>query len=338
MSFEVDFPVWAEPVPQPEAPPADDHRVEDLVNRFIAGKQEALFDAPDAYYRTTGSDAVGGAPAVIDRLNGLRDATLEQARDGGERAALGPRLDLHIDDARSGIDRYVARRQEEVTRQTIAERQRLIQRAAEREHDNDDKIDGLAEAHASAAQELARMNGEPEVPAMAAARSAIWRTAIDRHLEAGDAPQGIGLFDKVSDRLTPADRLSLDAPLQAAGLSRKADEWLERESPGSDQPLTERLAKDPNLSPLEKALVRVKLDVRDSLPETRRRRARQGRHGASPGRAGAGASDVRTSHCRKAAFGDRRLARRGTTRSQGDPAATSRGFRQRPFHRRNHSL
>jgi len=29
--------------------PVDDHRVEGLVNGFIAGKQDALFDAPDAY-------------------------------------------------------------------------------------------------------------------------------------------------------------------------------------------------------------------------------------------------------------------------------------------------
>ena len=27
--------------------PVDDHRVEGLVNGFIAGKQDALFDAPD---------------------------------------------------------------------------------------------------------------------------------------------------------------------------------------------------------------------------------------------------------------------------------------------------
>ncbi len=32
------------------------HRAEGLVNRFIAGKQEALFTAPDAYYRQQGGD------------------------------------------------------------------------------------------------------------------------------------------------------------------------------------------------------------------------------------------------------------------------------------------
>jgi hypothetical protein len=308
MSVEFEIPDWMiTPAPPPTEPAeVDPHRVEALVNRFIAAKQDALFNAPDAFYRHEGAGALHRLPFIKDRLIGLKDRLIAEPlpyypqsipndeltaepmpdRSGpwdrasvedlvlpltdSERAMLGTRLDAHIAEAMDGIDRHVAAQRDVFNRRTIGERQAFIRRAAELEHDNDDKIDGLAEAHASAAQELARMNGEPEAPAMAVARSAIWRTAIDRHLEAGNAPQGISLFDKVSDRLTPADRLSLDAPLQAAGLSRKADQWLERESPGPDQPLTERLAKDPNLSPLEKALVRVKLDVRDSLPETRR--------------------------------------------------------------------
>src|SRR6185437_2558238 len=88
-------------------------------------------------------------------------------------------------------------------RQTLAERQRLIQRAATLEHDNDDKLAGLAEAHASAAQELARMNGEPEAAAMDAARSAIWRTAIDQRLANDNGPQAITLFDQVKASSRP---------------------------------------------------------------------------------------------------------------------------------------
>jgi hypothetical protein len=167
MSLEFDFPAeWSTtPAPPPAPPEADYPRVEGLVNRFIAAKQDALFNAPDAYYRTAGVDAVDGAPAVLDRFSGLRDTMLEQARDDDERAALGPRLDLHIDDARDGIDRHVTKQRDAVSRQIISERQTLIQRAAALEHDNDDKLDGLAEANASAAAELARINGEPDAPA-----------------------------------------------------------------------------------------------------------------------------------------------------------------------------
>jgi hypothetical protein len=125
MSVPFEIPDWLMPTDDPSPPDTsivDPHRVEDLVNRFIAGKQDALFTAPDAYYRTTGADAVDGAPGILDRLNGLQQATLDAANDDGTRAALDPRLDAHLDDARDGIDRHVAGQRDELTRQIIGER------------------------------------------------------------------------------------------------------------------------------------------------------------------------------------------------------------------------
>lgn len=98
MSAEFVIPDWMAPADGPSAPPPqtpiDDHRVEDLVNRFIAAKQDALFEAPDAYYRSEGRDAVDAAPAILDRLNALRVGTLDQADDDRLRTILGQRLDL----------------------------------------------------------------------------------------------------------------------------------------------------------------------------------------------------------------------------------------------------
>jgi hypothetical protein len=212
MAVPFEIPEWlvAQSAPPP-LPPVDDHRVEGLVNGFIAGKQDALFEAPDAYYRTEGADAVDGAPAIAQRLQDLRAATLEQARDDGERAALAPRLDAHLDDAMDGIGRHLAAQQTVRQRQIIATRQALIQRAAALEHDNDDKIAGLAEAHASAARELARLGGvtpgsddEADVPN--AARSQILRTAIEQRIANARGAQAIELHDRMTDALTPADR------------------------------------------------------------------------------------------------------------------------------------
>ncbi len=132
MSAPFEIPDWLipnDPQPGPDAAAADPHRVEDLVNRFIAGKQDALFLAPDAYYRSAGANAVDGAPAILDRLNGLKQATLDAANDDGMHAMLAPRLDAHLDDAGDGIDRHVTQQRNVFTRQTIAERQRLIQQA-----------------------------------------------------------------------------------------------------------------------------------------------------------------------------------------------------------------
>src|SRR5579883_3074784 len=123
MSTSFEIPSWLlRESPSPPPPPVDDHRVEDLVNNFIAGKQDALFNAPDAYYRTTGADAVDGAPAITQRLQDLRAATLDLARDDGERGALAPRLDAHMDDAMDGIGRYVAAQQAVRQRRIIATR------------------------------------------------------------------------------------------------------------------------------------------------------------------------------------------------------------------------
>ena len=246
----------------------DPHRVEDLVNRFIAGKQDALFLAPDAYYRTGGRDAVDGVPDIVDRLDDLRNTTLQAAGDEATRFMLAPRLDAHLDDARYGIDRHVTAQHDALTRQIIGERQRLIQHAAELEHNNGDKLAGLAEAHASAAQELARMNGEPEAAAMDAARSAIWRTAIDQRLGNGNGPQAIDLFDQVKNQIAPDDHLSLDGPLQVARNDQAANQWIANQT-GTDGPsLQDRAAADPALPPDTKLIVRAKLDARDSAEET----------------------------------------------------------------------
>jgi hypothetical protein len=274
MSTAFQIPEWLLQAPSP-LPPVDDHRVEALVNRFIAGKQEALFTAPDAFYRLEGDDAVQGRPAIADRLQALRAATLDLARDDGERAALGPRLDLHVDDATDGIDRHVAEQRRVHQRQVVSERQALIQRAAELEHDNDHKIVALAEANASAARARARVDGiGPDSPEDAAAvlgaRSSILRTAINERIANGKGAQALALFDRVKDQLAPADRQSLDAPVQAARYDQLTDQWIDRESKTDGPPLQKRLEADSSIPSDAKPIARAKLDARESAAESAR--------------------------------------------------------------------
>jgi hypothetical protein len=274
MSAGFVFPDWARdrelPQPQPDFGEVDPHRIEALVNRFIAAKQDALFTAPDAFYRRTGADAVDGAPAIIDRLAGLRQSTLDRAHDDNERALLGPRLDLHIADATDGIDRHVGKQQDALARQIIGERQTLIQRAAELEYNNDDKLAALAEAQASAAAELARMNDEPEEPAIESARSAIWRTAVGQRLAAGDSAQAVALFERIKDQLAARDRRAVDLPIRLAATDIAADRWIERQAVAPGEPLAERAAVDTGLSPAEKASVLSKIAERSSATESAR--------------------------------------------------------------------
>jgi hypothetical protein len=202
----------------PDTAAVDPHRVEALVNRFIAGKHDALFLAPDAYYRTTGAAAVDGLSAIRGRLEGLRDTTLAMAGDDRLRRALGPRLDLQLADANDGLLRHARAQRAAFNRAVMAERQALLRRAAELEPADDAKLAGLAEASAGVARELARLDGstedQAEKSASESARSAIWRAAIGQRLARGDQAGARVLLDRVRHELAPADRSALDATLQ----------------------------------------------------------------------------------------------------------------------------
>ncbi len=279
MSPAFAFPDWAaqSDPPPPSPPPAvDPHRIGDLVNGFIAAKQDALFDAPDAFYRQSGGDAVAGADGVARRLADLRDATLGRAVDDGERQALKTQLDAQFDDALDGIDRHVSRERDVHRRQILTERQRLIGRAAELEHNNDAKLVGLADANAGTAQVLAHLEGLPDELAMQAARSAVWRRAIGQRLAAGQNTEAIGLFHRVNDQLTPKDQRDLDVPIQAARTDASADTWLAREQDKPGEPLPYRVQADPDLSPDEKAATLAKIEARESAKESARIATLQG--------------------------------------------------------------
>ena len=276
MAVPFEIPEWlVDQSAPPPPPPVDDHRVEGLVNGFIAGKQDALFDAPDAYYRTEGADALDGAPAIAQRLQDLRSATLTLARDDGERAALAPRLDAHIDDAMDGIGRHVAAQRLVFQRNTLGTRQALIQRAAALEHDNDGKIAGLAEAHASAAQELARLSGiapgsNDEADVLNAARSQILRTAIEQRIANARGAQAIDLHDRMTYALTPADRQALELPIAAARDDTATDAWLARQAGIDGPPLADRAERDGTLPDMQRLILRAKIDARDSAAESSR--------------------------------------------------------------------
>ncbi|MBN9086317.1 MAG: hypothetical protein J0J01_05375 [Reyranella sp.] len=275
MSTRFEIPEWLPEEPAPALPPVDDHRLEGLINRFIAGKQEALFTAPDAFYRARGGNAVDGAPAIADRLQALRFATLDQARDDGERLALGPRLDLHVADAMDGINRHITAQRAVHQRQVLAERRRLIRRAAELEPDNDDKIDGLAEAQASAAQALARLDGiapgsPEEAAAQAAARSQILRAAIEQRIGAAMPDKAVTLYDRVKAALSPADRRALELPLGVATDEAATDAWLAREAGRDGAPLADRAGLDDTLTNQQRLILHAKIGARESAEESRR--------------------------------------------------------------------
>ena len=160
-------------------------------------------------------------------------------------------------------------------RQILAERQRLIRRAAELEPGNDDKIDGLAEAQASAAQALARLDGAApnspeEADAQANARSQILRAAIEQRIGSAMPDKAVTLYDRVKASLSPADRRALALPLGVATDEATTDAWLARETGKDGAPLADRAGVDDTLTDQQRLILRAKIGARDSAEESRR--------------------------------------------------------------------
>jgi hypothetical protein len=119
-----------------------------------------------------------------------------------------------------GIGRHVEKERGRFAQDVMAERHRLIERAAALDHNDEEKLAGLAAANASVARARAILNGEREEPAIAAARSAVWRSAIDQRLAAGQSASVQSLFERVRGELVPTDLQTLERPLGSDSLER----------------------------------------------------------------------------------------------------------------------
>jgi len=125
--------------PAPPAPPPDprvaraekianDTRVESELNRFIASKQDALFNNPDAFYRTQGSDAIHAAPVARKNLEQFRDNLLDGLANDYQRKRLGAALDAQMQLTRQQMARHVAEQSLVWQRQVALDRIDLLAR------------------------------------------------------------------------------------------------------------------------------------------------------------------------------------------------------------------
>jgi hypothetical protein len=228
---QFEIPLGAMPDPAPAAPPpdpamareqaiADTTRAEEALNGFIAAKQHALFEAPDAFYRTQGSDAIHAAPAILDTLSKLRDDHLDGLANDAQRARLAPALDAHLDLARDDIARHVAEQSLAWQRKVAQDRIALLTKEAAYHHNDDDRIDAIGEAADSAARAHARVGDTPldqeaEGAAAATARSGVLNAAILARLAGNDPAAAAQMLARVRDRLDPTHAEPLQAQVDA---------------------------------------------------------------------------------------------------------------------------
>src|SRR3954470_564469 len=118
-NFEIPDWAMAQPGDAPPPPPldpamlreqqiADSTRAEQGLNQFLAAKQNMLFEAPDAFYRQQGEDAIHAAPVATQKLDELRRGLLDRLGNDAQRQRLSDALDAQMHLARDGMSRHVA--------------------------------------------------------------------------------------------------------------------------------------------------------------------------------------------------------------------------------------
>jgi hypothetical protein len=200
---------------------ANDTRVESELNRFIATKQDALFTAPDAYYRKQGIDAIDSAPQAIQRLHAIKDALLDGLANDYQRKRLGAALDAQMTVVRDSISRHVTEQSREWQRQTALDRIDLLAKEAALHHSDDELIDILCTAAGNAARAHTRVGDGPAEPdrengAAATARSRVVSAATHARLDSGNPQGAAALLDRTRDLLDPAHTAPLLTQIQAA--------------------------------------------------------------------------------------------------------------------------
>lgn len=232
-------------LPDPPSPPpidlrvareekiANDTRVESELNKFIAAKQDALFEAPDAYFRRQGRDAVDGAPQAVQRLHGIKEGLLDGLANDYQRKRLSTALDAQMTLASDDIARHAGEQSKVWQRRVALDRIDLLAKEAALHHSDDALIDGAAIAAANAARAHARVDGseidsDRENEAAATARSRVLSAAIQSRLDNGKASDAAALLDRTKELLDPAHATPLVVQLQSEPPPRDGDgkRWI----------------------------------------------------------------------------------------------------------------
>ncbi len=218
-------PEQAAPPPDPaamrEQKIADDTRVEDALNRFVTARQSALFEAPDAFYRTQGVDAIHAAPGTTQKLDDLRGELMDGLANDNQRQRLGASLDAQTQLTRENMARHVGEQSLAWQRQVAQDRIATLAKEAALHHNDDDLVDTLGHAAATAARAHARVGegppgGQAEDAAAATARSGVLGAAIQTRLDSGNTGEAAALFDKLKNQLDPTHAEPLQANIDAA--------------------------------------------------------------------------------------------------------------------------
>src|SRR5471032_2100200 len=204
-----------------EANRANSTRAAELQNLFLDRQREILHTGPDAYLNKTGRDAVLTAPDVLSQLEAARQDTIGQAVNDAQRRLLTSALGEHRITEHYRVGTHAGEQSLEWQKQTATERLNQLQQQAALDYRDPGSIEAYARASESAARERARTlkfgkdsnEAQTEVDA---ARSSVWRSAIEAALGRTHTAPAIALFEQAADRLSPDDTTALAPQIDAA--------------------------------------------------------------------------------------------------------------------------
>ena len=153
---------------------------------------------------------------ATQKLDDLRRDLLDRLGNDTQRQRLGDALDAQMQLAHEGMARHMAEQSLAWQRGVAQDRIALLAKEAAYHHNDDELIDSLGHAAATAARAHSRVGdgppgGQAEDAAAATARSGVLGAAIQARLGRGDTEGVRALFTRVRNELDPA----YAAPLQA---------------------------------------------------------------------------------------------------------------------------
>src|SRR5471032_2856819 len=203
-----------------EANRANSTRAAELQNQFLDRQREILHTGPDAYLSKTGRDAVLGAPDVLAQLEAARQDTIGQTANEAQRKMLTSALGEHRITEHYRVGTHAGEQSLEWQQQTATERLNQLRQQAALDYSDPGSIEAYARASESAARERARTMkfgkaSDEAKAAIDAARSSIWRGAIEAALDKMHTAPAIALFQRAADRLLPDDTTTLAPQIDA---------------------------------------------------------------------------------------------------------------------------
>jgi hypothetical protein len=202
------------PDPDPNAIIIDGPLAQALNNDFIARQQELLHDGPNAFSQKQGADALAATPAVLDRLDALRNQLLETTTNSRQRQVLARSLDNHLAASRADVARHANRQMPVWQNTTTQNRLALLRKQASFDYGDPNSITNYAEAGRSATLHQAEIaglaSGSDEAERRASdAASAIWRAAIEAALARNDLKPAIALHERALESPTAGRRTKI---------------------------------------------------------------------------------------------------------------------------------